>query len=124
QPGGGATCRQHEAYDDELTDETSAAGAERRTHGELATTTDAAVHQEPGEIQAGDCKHRRYNRHQQPQSGTCLSDEMVVQKGDEDAHPFIDAILRSERGGDHVHFSLRRGDGDTGVQATVALEGA
>ena len=124
KPGGGATCRQDEAFDDELADETSAAGTERRTHRKLATTSDAAGHQQPGEIQTGDCKHRRHNRHQQPQSGTRFSHEMLVQAGDEHRHSFIDAILRSERGGDHVHFSLRRSDGDTGAQAAVALEGA
>jgi hypothetical protein len=79
EPGGAAARRQHEALEQELSDETSAAGAKRRAERQLAAPGNAACHQEPRQIHAGDSQHRRHHRHQQPQAGACLSDQILVQ---------------------------------------------
>ena len=64
--------RQHEALDDQLPDQTSAAGAERRAQRELAAAAHTARHQQAGEIHTRDDEHRRDNRHQQPQCRAAL----------------------------------------------------
>ena len=123
-PGCPATRREHGAFDDELSDETSSTGTERRTHGKLAATTDTPGHQEPGDIRARDCEHDRYDRHQQPERGAGISHEELVEPGDEHPHPFIEAVLLSERRRDRCHLRPRGIEAGAGGQAAVALESA
>ena len=49
--------RQDQAFDQELTHEAPAAGAERRPHGNLALTSAGASEQQVGDVGAGDEEH-------------------------------------------------------------------
>ena len=92
QPGDAAGDREQEALGHEMTNETSAAGAERAPHRHLLAPAERARQQQVGDVGAGDQQHERDGAEQDGERAPHFADHLFLQRHDAERQAAVGRI--------------------------------